>query len=301
MDFKIPFYMTLLFAGIVETIVFMYLSVREKNRYLYAWTLGWVLFFLRAVLELVYAFQPWIGFLLMSRLSMLTGTCFLLLGTLLFRDIRIRRSWLLFICVIGAYFVFVLANRLQYLPIVRPVYFMIGFFFLFIWFLLIRSPVLGRTGKYFIGWVFFIWGLNELLAGFFPLSVGSSLWSYQISGFYSILIAVGTIVSYFDRIRIQHADSEERYRSLFQQNRAPMLTFDPATKKILDMNGAALRFYGYTKENLGDLTLYDLAVEDKEIIDQGIEDVLRKGNRRFEIINRTAGGKRRRSKYSTEP
>ena len=290
MDFKISFYITLLFAGIVETIVFMLLSIREKNRYLYIWTLGWGLFFLRAVLELVYAFRPWIGFLLMSRLSLLAGTCFLLLGTMMFREIRIRRSWLLFLCVIGAYSVFVTASRLQYLPMVIPVYVIIGLFFLFTWFLLIRSPILGRTGKYLVGWVFFIWGLKELLAGFFPLSIGSSPWSHLISGFCSILIAVGTIVSYFDRIRIEHADSEERYRSLFQENRAPMLTFDPVTKEILDMNGAALRFYGYAKENIGSLTLYDLAVEDKEIIDQGIEDVLRKGNRRFEIINRTAGG-----------
>jgi len=45
-------------------------------------------------------------------------------------------------------------------------------------------------------------------------------------------------------------ESEERYRSLFQNNHAVMLLIDPETKNILDANPAACAFYGYSKEDI---------------------------------------------------
>lgn len=45
-------------------------------------------------------------------------------------------------------------------------------------------------------------------------------------------------------------ESESRYRSLFQNNHAVMLLVDPESGCILDANPAAVRFYGWSREQL---------------------------------------------------
>src|SRR6266550_2432976 len=42
--------------------------------------------------------------------------------------------------------------------------------------------------------------------------------------------------------------SEERYRTLFEQNPLPMWLYDTATLAVLDVNHAAVRHYGYSRD-----------------------------------------------------
>ena len=44
-------------------------------------------------------------------------------------------------------------------------------------------------------------------------------------------------------------ESEERYRSLFQNNHAVMLVIDPESGRIMDANPAACRYYGYSLDD----------------------------------------------------
>lgn len=57
-------------------------------------------------------------------------------------------------------------------------------------------------------------------------------------------------------------DSEERYRQLFDGNPVPMLVYDLESLRYVDANAAAVRQYGYTREELLRLTVDDLAVAD---------------------------------------
>lgn len=45
-------------------------------------------------------------------------------------------------------------------------------------------------------------------------------------------------------------ESEERYRSVFDNNHSPMLLLDPQSGEIFDANQAAASYYGYTREEL---------------------------------------------------
>jgi len=53
-----------------------------------------------------------------------------------------------------------------------------------------------------------------------------------------------------ERIQTQLQDSEERHRSLFENNHSVMLMIDPANDRILDANHAAAEFYGMPREDL---------------------------------------------------
>jgi len=53
-------------------------------------------------------------------------------------------------------------------------------------------------------------------------------------------------------------ESEERYRSLFQNNHSVMLLINPESGKIVEANPAALDFYGYSREELLRLHISDI-------------------------------------------
>jgi len=53
-------------------------------------------------------------------------------------------------------------------------------------------------------------------------------------------------------------ESEERYSSLFFNNNSVSLLIDPDTGRIVDANDAAGRYYGYTRDQLRSMGIYDL-------------------------------------------
>jgi PAS domain S-box-containing protein len=58
-------------------------------------------------------------------------------------------------------------------------------------------------------------------------------------------------------------DSEERYRLLFESTPEPICVYDVETLKFLTINEAAIRTYGYTREEFLSLTIDDISLEDQ--------------------------------------
>src|SRR5262249_4482369 len=53
-------------------------------------------------------------------------------------------------------------------------------------------------------------------------------------------------------------DSEERYRQLFEDSPYAMMVFDWETKRYLSVNDAAVKQYGYSREEFLEMTIYDI-------------------------------------------
>lgn len=53
-------------------------------------------------------------------------------------------------------------------------------------------------------------------------------------------------------------ESEEKFKSFFQMNKATFLLIDPVNGNILDVNSAAAKFYGYSIEELKSLRITDI-------------------------------------------
>lgn len=56
--------------------------------------------------------------------------------------------------------------------------------------------------------------------------------------------------------------SEQQYKMLFENNPLPCWIYDFATRRFLEVNEAATRYYGYTKEEFLQLSVFDLQVEE---------------------------------------
>ncbi|MFP5245403.1 MAG: PAS domain S-box protein, partial [Thermoanaerobaculia bacterium] len=59
-------------------------------------------------------------------------------------------------------------------------------------------------------------------------------------------------------------DSERRYRQMFENNRAVKLLIDPESGQIVDANMAACDYYGYTRDEMRALHVWDINVRGEE-------------------------------------
>ncbi len=72
----------------------------------------------------------------------------------------------------------------------------------------------------------------------------------------------GFLVDITERKEAEEAlqDSEERYKSLFQDNHAVMLLIDPETASIVDANPTACKYYGWSREEITRKKITDINV-----------------------------------------
>jgi PAS domain S-box-containing protein len=76
-----------------------------------------------------------------------------------------------------------------------------------------------------------------------------------------------------NRISIQLNESEKKYRNLFQLSPLPMWVYDIETLKFLNINDAAIKHYGYTKEEFLNMTIKEIRPIDER---KYIEDIVAK-------------------------
>jgi len=96
-------------------------------------------------------------------------------------------------------------------------------------------------------------------------------------------------------------ESEERYRSLFQNNHAVMLLIDPETAAIVDANPAACCFYGYTREQLTAKKITDINLLPKEQIFGEMARARERRQHHFFFRHRLANGKVREVEVFSGP
>ncbi len=85
-------------------------------------------------------------------------------------------------------------------------------------------------------------------------------------------------------------ESEERYRSLFNNNHAVMLLVDPQTADIVDANPAAVSFYGWSKQELTGKKITDINTLTKKQVFKEIERSKTQQRRHFFFSHRLASG-----------
>jgi PAS domain S-box-containing protein len=85
-------------------------------------------------------------------------------------------------------------------------------------------------------------------------------------------------------------ESEKRYRSLFENNHVAMMLLDPKSGSIVDANPAAVSFYGWTRRELTDKSIYDINTLTSEMLEKEIEDSVTEKRNRFLFKHQLADG-----------
>ncbi len=96
-------------------------------------------------------------------------------------------------------------------------------------------------------------------------------------------------------------ESEERYRSLFQNNQSVMLLIDPETGAIVNANPAACVFYGYSREEITRLKITDINQLTYEQVFAEMERAKNEQRRQFFFRHRLASGEMREVEVYSGP
>jgi PAS domain S-box-containing protein len=89
------------------------------------------------------------------------------------------------------------------------------------------------------------------------------------------------------------AESEARFRALFENSHAVMLLIDPDSGRIMGANAAACSFYSYARAQLLAMNIGDLNVLSKEEIFRKMDGARAATSSRFEFQHRLANGEMR--------
>ncbi len=94
------------------------------------------------------------------------------------------------------------------------------------------------------------------------------------------------------RKHTEHAlrESEERFRKLFQKHSAVNLIIDPDTGNIIDANEAALKFYGWSIEELRRMSIQQINLLPPEAVITKMQEAASIGSARFEFQHQRADG-----------
>jgi PAS domain S-box-containing protein len=88
-------------------------------------------------------------------------------------------------------------------------------------------------------------------------------------------------------------ESEERYRSLFQDSHGVMLLIDPENGAIVDANSAACSYYGYSKEELTAKVIMDINLLPADRVMAGMQKARSGESGQFLFQHRLADGRMR--------
>ena len=113
----------------------------------------------------------------------------------------------------------------------------------------------------------------------------------------------GVLFDVSDRKGMEEAlrESEEKYRSLFQNNHAIMLLIDTETADIVDANPGACAFYGLSREEMVRKKISDFNMLTKERVSQEIEKAKTRQQEHFYFRHHLPNGEMREVEVCTGP
>lgn len=111
----------------------------------------------------------------------------------------------------------------------------------------------------------------------------------------------GTFQDISDRRQAEQEllESETRYRDIFENNNAIKLVIDPATTRIVEANSAAMRFYGYSADEMSRMSISDLNIADEETLGDALCQAHNDQLQEFEFQHRLSSGEIRDVKVHT--
>lgn len=202
-------------SGLIASLVFIFLFIRDKKAYLGIIALGWIIFFIHRLLGLFSIFNYTKIFFALRYALYFVSVFLFIYGMHSFIEKTINKWWIVVFGVCTIYISITnsinLPRVLQNIPFVFP-----GIALVWSGISIIKSKKNMRIGKYIVGWDFIVWGIYLISFSF----LGNIIWLMPIGNFTSSLVfnvfAFGILILYFETILLRLEKSEERYKLLVE-------------------------------------------------------------------------------------
>ena len=221
------------------------------------WTWGWGLYSLRFVFVLLQMQLGSSSILYGAALILTVGSSlFLFQGSAHFGNRQPHRAWALAAGAASVWTVAALAVGLPFIATTLSIFLASGLMLLASGQMFLRLPWDGGKGWY-ASLPLLAWGLHQLGYPFLRPVTWFAPWGYLLGAVFAMLAAVGMLLAYFEYMSRDITRSERRYRRLVENAADPIFLAD-ATGRLLEMNEAACRSLGYSRDELLDMAVYDV-------------------------------------------
>ncbi len=107
------------------------------------------------------------------------------------------------------------------------------------------------------------------------------------------LYAVMTDINETEQLKQELSRKEHLYSMVFEKSNTVKLLIDPETGQIIEANNAAVKYYGYSKEQLLNMKMEDINTLDAEQVKKEMLRAKLQKRNHFEFIHRLANGEQR--------
>jgi two-component system sporulation sensor kinase C len=205
-----------LIGTLLVVFIYIYLYVIYRERYIGIWAISWLFLLSRyALLDSgIFSWQHSILGILIYQILIILSALLFVWGTYNFMNKPVSKKW-----IYGSSSILILSAILNFLlsslayKLLLPVFIccVIG---IWIGITFIHHLKLQGIGRLITGYAFIIWSLLNLTMPFTFNIPWFAPWGYTLGGILRLAIAVGTLVVYFEKTRVDLINKETQYRLL---------------------------------------------------------------------------------------
>ncbi len=235
---------------VIVSLVYFYLYLQDRERYLGIWTCSFFFYTLRMVTELLQANvldHP--ALLAVNQIMTLLSCVLLLWGSLVFAGLKMSRLWVAVAAADAAWIIMGVINGSDFMLLTLPTFLLTGLIYIWTGVIFLRLKDNGEWGRKITGSAFILWGVHKADYPLLRQVMWFAPWGYLIAAALEMLVAMGMVVMYFEKIR----------RKLARVNRqlADIIDFLPDATfaidregKVLAWNRAMEEMTGFSKESM---------------------------------------------------
>ncbi len=291
-------------ASLVLAGVYVYLYFEKGGADLRLWTAAWSIYCVRSALMLAAIAQPDMAGVLdsLARWVDLAAVLLLLAGSNHFFDRPVfAREWIAAAIVAAVWFPGGTIAGLDFLWVNLPVFGFEAAVFLWTGWLFLH-PCRSRTPAHcIVGAGFILWGLLKANFPFLGNQPDVAPWGFMLSAVFTLVVAIGTVLVFFERSERQLKLREADYRERFNGTQAVELVIDPADGSIVDANPAAAAYYGYPIDRLCRMNISAINTMPREELAAEMRSAVAQHRLFFNFRHRLASGEIRDVEVYTSP
>ncbi len=298
MTWLIPAVIASCLATVIFTVTVGYLYYRYRRPFLRTWTVAWGLYGVRfaCMLGLQFVSRPSLahGLAVSNQLAALWSGILLLAGVYQFAERVPPRPYYVTAALLTLWVVPAEVFGFPFFAKTLPVFLFLGYVNVIAGLVFLQYRALPRAGRLLTGWSFILWGIHKFDYPWLRPVVWFAPWGYLLGATLETLVALGTLLTYFEKTHQQLQDQEKRLQLALEGGDLAIWDVDLRTGKA-HYNDRWYTMLGYepgelptTKEGWQSL----LHPEDRERVLAAVDKVLTTPDTVFEEIFRlrTKGG-----------
>lgn len=237
--------------ALILAAVFSALFGVERGRNLGIWAIAWLVYAFRFLFEILGMTYPGhSGYMIVRHLSVLVSTDLAIFAAYRVVNLPAGVPRIVAGTTIIAYLGLSIGTGFDSPAVTTFLFVVTGVAYIWLGIAFLTRISHSRLGKPIAGYAFIVWGLHKLDYPLLSPIPDIVPFAYFLASFLNLVVAIGVLILFYERIREDLLEREAKYRGVFNNHHTIMLLVDPESGMIVDANEAAATFYGYSVAQL---------------------------------------------------